>query len=101
MTWTLIWDKHPKKRVHLRKDYLHGKIGGEYISIWGEGFQGPDDPTPTIDVNTPSVGRWTLVLNNDDSRAGIGVPVAREVWEAMIHQGWVLGGKADEDSERF
>jgi|LauGreDrversion4_2_1035121.scaffolds.fasta_scaffold00039_68 hypothetical protein len=101
MTWTLAWDKHPKKRVHFRKDYLYGNNGGEYISIWGEGFQGPDDPKPMIDVNTPSVGRWTLMLNNEDSRAGIGVPVAREVWEAMIHQGWIVDGEERDHHESF
>jgi hypothetical protein len=54
-----------------------------------------------IDVNTPSVGRWTLMLNNEDSRAGIGVPVAREVWEAMIHQGWIVEGEERDHHESF
>ena len=100
MTWTLLWNKHPEKRVHFRKDFLQGKHGGEYISIWGEGFQGPDDPVPMIDVMTPTLGRWTLKLNNDDSRAGIGVSAAREVWQAMIDQGWVLSATQN-DNERF
>jgi hypothetical protein len=83
-SWTLLWDKHPEKRITFTKT----PKDEELTLIVGEGFQGMDDPMPTVLVTLPSGEKWSMVLNKENAIV-TDTPKARDIWTSLLCKGWI------------
>lgn len=86
--WTIEKTTHPRKRLSFShtNDTLNG------IRLCGEGFQGMGEPMPKVEVNLPTYGPWSMVLNSDredGTCSAVPAPLAREIWAELVKSGWV------------
>lgn len=82
--WTLVWDKHPEKRITFTKTPEDPNL----TLMQGEGFQGPNDPVPVVGATLQSGVLWSMVLDKDQPVV-VDTPMARDVWETLLCKGWI------------
>lgn len=85
--WVLENHTHPWKRIAF------SRIDGmsDHIRLCGEGFQGLEDPMPSVRLDLPTYGEWSMDLDSDRENGAcraVSVPWAREIWAELLKSGW-------------